>query len=130
MEKYEKLLNMIMDFNSDVRFAAVVNPQGEILWNTQRNDLKKLIPVEDTKRTIQLDLRKIEDYKRVKNYLGDNRYSITSYEKIKRVAVPLKNGNMLFFSINNTPLDKSKNKSYGKLVEMGKILSIVEFIEA
>jgi len=29
MEKYEKLLNMLMDFNVDIRFTAFCNKNGE-----------------------------------------------------------------------------------------------------
>ena len=41
MDKYEKLLNMLMDFNETIRFAAVADVNGEILWNSQREGVKK-----------------------------------------------------------------------------------------
>ena len=50
MEKYEKLLNMLMDFNSDIRFAAICDKNGEILWNTKRNNVKNIVPMADTKK--------------------------------------------------------------------------------
>ena len=50
MEKYEKLLNMLMDFNNDIRFAAVCDQNGEILWNTKRNNVKNMVPLADTKK--------------------------------------------------------------------------------
>ena len=50
MEKYEKLLNMLMDFNDDIRFAAICDKNGEILWNTKRNNVKPLVPMADTKK--------------------------------------------------------------------------------
>jgi len=30
--------------------------------------------------------------------------------------------------VDNTPLKKTKTKSYGRYVEMGKIMSIVDFV--
>ena len=50
MEKYEKLLNMLMDFNNDIRFAAICDQHGEILWNTKRNNVKNMVPLGDTKK--------------------------------------------------------------------------------
>ncbi|WP_238536123.1 hypothetical protein [Candidatus Nitrosopumilus salaria] len=50
MEKYERLLNMLMDFNSDMRFAAVCDKNGGILWNTKRNNVKNMVPLSDTKK--------------------------------------------------------------------------------
>jgi len=52
-------------------------------------------------------------------------YAIASYEKMKRITVPLDNDNLLFISLDNTP---TKKGSYGKVAEMGKIMSIVDFV--
>ena len=50
MEKHEKLLNMLMDFNKEVRFAAVCDTDGQILWHSQRDDVKNIIPLAETKK--------------------------------------------------------------------------------
>jgi len=92
MEKHEKLLNMLMDFNEDVRFAAVCNKDGDILW------------------------------------IGRGMYVIAAYEKIKRITIPLNGGNLLFVSVDNSPKKAGKGKSYGHLAQMGKMMSIVDFI--
>ena len=60
--------------------------------------------------------------------LGRAMYHITSFEKIKTNNYANRCISfILFISVDNTPLKKSKKKSYGRLVEMGKILSIVDF---
>ena len=41
---------MLMDFNDDIRFAAICDKNGEILWNTKRNNVKPLVPMADTKK--------------------------------------------------------------------------------
>lgn len=129
MGRYEKLLNMLMDFDSSIRFAAISNTSGEILWHSKRDDTKRMIPLSETKKTLQregsdwIDRCKLED----RNNLGRGLYHITSFEKIKRITMPIDAFHLLFVSVDNTPLKKSKRKSYGRLVEMGKILSIVDF---
>ncbi|MGY5144040.1 MAG: hypothetical protein ACW9XH_06115 [Candidatus Nitrosopumilus sp. bin_32a] len=132
MDKYEKLLNMIMDFDDTVRFAAVTDEKGEILWNSQRAGLKNIVPVNETKQTILRALHAWRENTGVKKNIGSGLYSIASYEKIKRITVPLDNGKLLFCSVNNDPLKSSinKRKSYGHLADMGKILSIVDFIKS
>ena len=52
MEKYEQLLNMIMDFNESVRFAAVSDANGNLLWNSQREGISNIVPIEKTKATM------------------------------------------------------------------------------
>ena len=121
-----------MDFDETVRFAAVTDENGNILWNSQRTGLKNIVPVNETKQTILRALHAWKENVDVKKFIGSGLYSIASYEKIKRITVPLDNGKLLFCSVNNDPLKSAINrrKSYGHLADMGKILSIVEFIKS
>lgn len=128
MEKYEQLLNMLMDFNESIRFAAVCNSKGDILWNSQRAGIKNIIPLADTKKTLQRAVNAWQERTKVTDKVGRGLYVIAAYEKIKRITIPLNSGHLLFISIGNTPLKTSKGKSYGHLVEMGKIMSIVDFV--
>jgi len=130
VEKYENLLNMLMDFNKSIRFAAVSNNKGEILWHSQREGVKNIVPYEETKQTLLRAIHAWKENLKITDNVGSGLYSITSYEKIKRISIPLDDGNTLFISINNDPPSKTKTKSYGHVAEMGKILSIVDFIKS
>ncbi len=130
MSRYEKLLNMIMDFNSSIRLAIISDTSGEILWNAKRKDTTLKIPLSETKKALRREASdwvercKLED----RNDIGRAMYNISSFEKIKRISIPIDAFHLLFISVDNEPLTKSKTKSYGKLVEMGKIMSIVDFV--
>ena len=52
-------------------------------------------------------------------------YTINAYEKIKRITIPLDDDHILFISTDNEP---KSEKDYGRLVGMGEIMSIVDFI--
>ena len=124
------MLNMIMDFNSSIRLAVISNTSGEILWNSKRKDVALKIPLSETKKALRREASdwvercKLED----SSNIGRGMYNITSFEKIKRISIPIDAFHLLFISVDNEPLKKSKTKSYGKLVEMGKIMSIVDFV--
>ncbi len=126
MEKHEKLLNMLMDFNPLVRFTAVCTQDGEIEWSSKRDDVTNIIPLEGTKSSIK---RAAESWnnrrRRSENGAGRGMYTITAYEKIKRITIPLDDDHILFISTNNEP---KKEGQYGKLAGMGEIMSIVDFI--
>ena len=130
MEKYQQLLNMLMDFNESVRFAAVSDADGQLLWNSQRNGVSNIVPIEKTKSSMSRSRSEWDDYASSAEHIGNGMYSITSYAKIKRITIPLPDGKMLFISVNNKPMKNVKNTSYGHLVQMGEILSIVEFVES
>ncbi len=130
MDKYEKLLNLLMDFNDSIRFAAVCNTNGDIVWNSQRKGMKNIVPLDETKQIIMRVIEAWAQNSNLENYVGSGLYSLTSYEKIKRITVPLADGNLLFISVNNHPTKNSKTKSYGQIADMGKILSIVDFVKS
>jgi len=130
VEKYEKLLNMLMDFNSDIRFAAICDKNGEILWNSKRNNVKPLVPMADTKKTLQRSLSAWDERAKISKLVGRGMYTIAAYEKIKRITIPLSDKHVLFISVDNAPINASNKKSYGHLVEIGKIMSIVDFVNA
>ena len=117
-----------MDFNDSVRFAAICNSKGEILWHSQRTGIRNIVPLADTKKTLLRAIGAWHERAKVTDIVGKGLYTIAAYEKIKRITIPLDKGNLLFISVGNTPLKSSKGKSYGHLVEMGKILSIVDFV--
>ena len=119
MEKYKQLLNMVMDFNESVRFAAVSDSHGQLLWNSQRNGVSNIVPIEKTKSTMSRSRSEWDNYASASEHVGNGLYSITSYSKIKRITIPLSDGKMLFISVNNKPMKNAKNTSYGHLVEMG-----------
>ncbi|PIW34455.1 MAG: hypothetical protein COW26_07170 [Nitrosopumilales archaeon CG15_BIG_FIL_POST_REV_8_21_14_020_33_23] len=119
-----------MDFNNSIRFAAVCDKDGEILWNSQRKGLKNIIPLNDTKKTLKRATNAWQERSDITDKVGRGLYVIASYEKIKRITIPLDNNNLLFMSVDNVPLNASKGKSYGHLVDMGKIMSIVDFVNS
>ena len=130
MSRYEKVLNMLMDFDENIRLAVISNTKGEILWSSKRSSKTLQVPLEETKRALKresddwIDRCKAAD----RAPLGHPLYHITSFEKTKRVTLPIDAFHMLFLSVDNTPMKNTKKHSYGKLVEMGKILSIVDFV--
>ena len=130
MSRYEKLLNMLMDYEPTVLISAISDTKGNILWNTIRDDTKIQIPLEEIKKTLVRESSdwitrcKIED----SDDLGRAMYHIASFEKVKQVTIPLDAFHMLLIYVDNTPLEKTKTKSYGRYVQMGKIMSIVDFV--
>jgi len=126
MEKHEKLLNMLMDFNPLVRYTAVCTHDGEIEWSSKRDDVTNIIPLEETKSSIKTAAESWKARrKRSEDGAGRGMYTITAYEKIKRITIPMNDDHILFISTNNEP---KRDKDYGRLVGMGDIMSIVDFI--
>ncbi len=53
MEDYEKLLNMIMEANKYVRFAAICDHDANVLWSSKREGTQKILNSEETKSLLK-----------------------------------------------------------------------------
>ena len=130
MSRYEKLLHMLMDYEPTILLTAISDTSGNILWNTVRDDSKIQVPLPEIKKALLRESGdwitrcKIED----SDDLGRAMYHIASFEKIKQVTIPLDAFHMLMIYVDNIPLKKTKTKSYGRYVQMGNIMSIVDFV--
>ena len=128
MDAEGKLVSMIMEANEYVRYAAVCNNDAQILWESHRNFVNNILTEEETKSALKRSIEAWKNRDELANKIGKGRYAIEGYDKIKRITIPLDNSHLLFISLDNTPLQATKGKSYGHLVEMGKIMSIVDFV--
>jgi hypothetical protein len=121
---------MLMDYEPTVLLTAISDTSGNILWNTIRDESKVEIPLPEIKKSLVRESNdwitrcKIED----SDDLGRAMYHIASFEKIKQVTIPLDAFHLLMIYVDNIPLKKTKTKSYGRYVQMGKIMSIVDFV--
>ena len=112
-----KLVSMIMEANKYVRFAAICDTDGKILWNSHRNDVENILTLEETKDSLKRALATWKVRDELLDKVGKGRYAIVGYEKIKRITVPLTNGHMLFVSV------EGEKPEY-----IGDIMKIVEWV--
>ena len=113
-----KLCSMMMEANKHVRYAAVCDSSGNILWNSHRNDVDNILTLEETKSTLKRSIETWKGRDDLSAKIGKGRYAIVGYDKIKRITVPLKNDHLLFVSVEG---DKPEY--------MGDILNIVKWVE-
>jgi len=95
----EKLCGMIMSKSKYARFVAVCDKNAQILWEGHRNEVDNILTLEETKLSLK---RSIDAWRKRDEFtekLGEGRYAIVRYKKIKRITIPLKNEHMLFVSV-------------------------------
>ncbi len=120
-DKHKLLLDMIMESSKDVRFAAVSDMNGKILWNSTRTDVKHILTLEETKETLKRAIASWKSRFNITYKVGREMYTITAFDKIKRLTIPLDKDHMLFITLDNESPSK-----YGKLTDLGPIMSIID----
>lgn len=118
MDPEGKLVSMIMEANRYVRYAAVSDGEGKILWNSHRNNVNNILTLDETKASLKRSLQTWKARDELSNKIGKGRYAIVAYDKIKRITIPLPNSHMLFVSVEGEKPEYIKD-----------ILHIVDYVQ-
>ncbi len=120
--EHEKLLNIIMDLDENIRFAGICNMEGRLELKKQREGVKPLLSPSDTDETLQ---NAVSSWKsRMKHYdkIGKGLYTLAVYEKLRRVTLPLPDNYLLLVTIGKEGgqkqiVDRILNQLYGDYTE-------------
>ena len=112
-----KLVSMILEANKYVRYACICDSDGNMLWNSRRNDIQSLISLEDTKESLKMAIENWKKRDKITEKIGRGKYAIVGYEKLKRVTIPLRNNHMLYVHVEG---DKPEY--------IGDMMKIVDYV--
>ena len=118
MDDEGKLCSMIMEGSRFARFAAVCDKNAKILWHSHRNEVDNILTLEETKTTLKRAVKAWKKRDEFSDKIGEGRYAVVGYDKIKRITMPLKNDHMLFVSVQ---ADKPEY--------IGDLIKIVDYVE-
>jgi len=113
-----KLVSMILEANKDVRYATICDNDGKMLWHSRRNDIENIMNIEDTRASLKRAVENWKERDKLSPKIGKGRFTVTEYEKLTRVSVPLTRDHLLYIHVNP-----------GKNPYMGDILKIVDWVE-
>ena len=118
VEDEGKLVSMMLEANKNIRYACICDGEGQILWNSRRNDIQSMLTLEDTKASVKRACENWRERDKLSGKIGKGRFSLVDYEKLKRVTVPLANNHLLYIHVEGN-----------KPEYMGDIMNIVKYVE-
>ena len=95
---YSELTQKILDLDPQVRFAGVANNKGELVAGGQKDDVEKLLAEDDVKMSIHYALQKRDLYTNLAYRIGNETSSITEYEKVTMITVPISSSELFLIS--------------------------------
>jgi hypothetical protein len=101
MDDYSGFLEVLMMSNKKVRFSAICNLEGKLLFQKRREDIRELFSLEETQKQLSGTIDSWKSRSEIRDKIGKPMYSITSYEKIKRMTIPIDDEHLLFISMDN-----------------------------
>lgn len=95
---YDELIKKTLDLDPQVRFAGVANNKGELVRGEQKDDVEKLLTDDDVKMSIHYALQKRDLYTNLAYKIGDETSSISEYEKVTMITVPINSSELFLVS--------------------------------
>jgi hypothetical protein len=92
---YGKLCEEILSLDPKIRYAGICDETGELRYGGQREGIHNLLSSDETKRSNLQALARWGLRNSLAPKIGKGKYSMTEYEKIKRITVPLQNNHLL-----------------------------------
>jgi len=108
-EREEKLLNMILGEIPSSRVAMICDHDGNILWNSIRDNITSYLSMDETKESLKRSIKSWQERDKLSAKIGNGRYAIVAYDKIKRITVPLPNDHLLFVSLEGEEFGNVQN---------------------
>ncbi len=115
-EQEEKIVRMIIENNKHARYAAIWDLNGQVLSEKHAKGEENILTLEETQGTIKRSLARWKERDEISDKIGKGEYAIVSYEKIKRISIPLEGGRILFVSVDG-----------GEKVDMKYIAELVDY---
>ena len=95
---YSELTQKILNLDPQVRFAGVANNKGELVAGGQKDSVEKLLAEDDVKMSIHYALQKRDLYTNLAYKIGHETSSITEYEKVTMITVPINSSELFLIS--------------------------------
>jgi len=108
-EHEEKLLNMILGEIPSSRVAIICDHDGNILWNSIRDNTTSYLSMDETKESLKRSLESWQERNKLSAKIGNGKYAIVAYDKIKRITIPLPNDHLLFVSLEGEEFGNVQN---------------------
>lgn len=96
--EYDELCKKIMNLDNKVRFVGILGKNGDIISGGLREGVDGFLTPNEAKMSLHYASQRFETRKNLSYKIGQPKYSMTVYEKIKQFSIPLNNNDILLIS--------------------------------
>ena len=95
---FNKLHANVMEIDSTIRYAAIQNKDGEKICGGFRNNINPILSNEELKMMHYYANQRWQTRKNIEHKLGNTKYAIAEYDKLKRITFPINEKYMLLLT--------------------------------
>ena len=113
--KFEKLYLDVMKVDSTIRYAAIQNNKGEKIFGDFRENITPILDEEELKMMHYYASQRWQTRKNIEHKIGNNKYAMAEYDKLKRITIPLDEKHLLMLT---TEIKTDHTKVINKILEI------------
>jgi hypothetical protein len=98
---FEKLLQIIMDSDVNIRHSVVTDVEGNIITFNHRPGVINYLSEEETASSLKRAASAWKARKQLSPKIGKGLYAVAAFEKITRITFPLGANNLIFVSMGS-----------------------------
>ena len=87
-----------MEIDSTIRYAAIQNKDGEKICGGFRNNINPILSNEELKMMHYYANQRWQTRKNIEHKLGNTKYAMAEYDKLKRITFPINEKYMLLLT--------------------------------
>jgi len=95
-KEYYTVFKSIMNLDDKVRFVTILDKDGEILFGGQREGIQNYLSEDDQKKSVKHVTDAWFNRKQFSSGIGEGKYAMAEYKKVKRFTFPLRDGNIVY----------------------------------
>ncbi|NND86947.1 MAG: hypothetical protein HKM23_06465 [Nitrosopumilus sp.] len=95
---YNELTKQVLELDPQVRFAGIANIKGEIVAGGPKDNVEQMLSGDQVSMSIHYAIQKRELYTNLAYKIGKERSSITEYEKVTMITIPINSSELFLIS--------------------------------
>ena len=103
--EFYTVYNSIMNLDDKVRFVSILDKDGTVLFGGQREGIQNYLSEDDQKKSIKHVTDAWFNRKQFSSGIGEGKYAMAEYEKVKRFTFPLKTSNHIVYITTEPDVD-------------------------
>ena len=112
---FDKLFADVMKINSTIRYAVIQNNTGEKICGGFRDNINPILSDDELKMMHYYASQRWETRKNIEHKLGNTKYAMAEYDKLKRITFPINKKYMLLLT---TEIDTDHANVIDKVLEL------------
>ena len=86
---YDELCKSVLELDPRIRFTGVLNNDGKLLCNRYKETIDKLLNSDEIAMSFHYTLQRQENVSNLAYKIGNEKSSVTEYEKVTLISIPL-----------------------------------------